>query len=265
MRNKEAVSWDRGQGHMGRSGRVCWYCSGVGKVGKETIAAQQYVLLTLWSTDSQDSRNTDDDTAFDVQENKNEVHVSLSGSDKTKKHDEKAKRKAKGKSLVDPSNYLDDPDMPALEDIIYLDYEEDVGKVGKETDSQDSRNTDDDTAFDVQENKNEVHVSLSGSNKTKKHDEKAKREAKGKNLVDPSNYLDDPDMPALEDIIYLDYEEDVGAEADLSNLETNISVSPILTTRVYKDHLVTQIISDLTSAPQTRSMARMVKEQGGLN
>nr|GFA59925.1 hypothetical protein [Tanacetum cinerariifolium] len=68
-------------------------------------------------------------------------------------------------------------------------------------------------------------------------------------------------MPALEDIIYLDYEEDVGAEADLSNLETNISVSPILTTRVYKDHLVTQIISDLTSAPQTRSMARMVKEQ----
>nr|GEW88739.1 hypothetical protein [Tanacetum cinerariifolium] len=82
--------------------------------------------------------------------------------------------------------------------------------------------------------------------------------------VDPSQYLDDPDIPALEDITYLDDEEDVGAEADFSNLETNITVSPILTTRVHKDHPVTQIISDLSPAPQTRSMTRMVKEQGGL-
>nr|GFB53080.1 hypothetical protein [Tanacetum cinerariifolium] len=43
----------------------------------------------------------------------------------------------------------------------------------------------------------------------------------GKSLsVDSSQYLDDPDMPALEDIIYSDDEEDVGAEADFSNLET---------------------------------------------
>nr|GEZ70095.1 Gag-Pol polyprotein [Tanacetum cinerariifolium] len=72
-------------------------------------------------------------------------------------------------------------------------------------------------------------------------------------------------MPELEDIIYSDDEEDVGAEADLSNLETNTSVSLIPTTRVHKDHHVTQIIGDLTSAPQKRSMASMVEEQGGLN
>nr|GEW57480.1 putative ribonuclease H-like domain-containing protein [Tanacetum cinerariifolium] len=72
-------------------------------------------------------------------------------------------------------------------------------------------------------------------------------------------------MPELEDIIYSDDEEDVGAEADFSNLETNISVSPIPTTRVHKDHPVTQIIGDLTLASQTRSMTRMVKEQGGLH
>nr|GEZ41410.1 putative ribonuclease H-like domain-containing protein [Tanacetum cinerariifolium]GEZ41736.1 putative ribonuclease H-like domain-containing protein [Tanacetum cinerariifolium] len=70
-------------------------------------------------------------------------------------------------------------------------------------------------------------------------------------------------MPELEDIVYSDDEEEVGAEADLSNLETNIPVSPILSTRVYKDHLIKQIIGDLNSAPQTRSMTRMVKEQGG--
>nr|GFD08947.1 hypothetical protein [Tanacetum cinerariifolium] len=71
-------------------------------------------------------------------------------------------------------------------------------------------------------------------------------------------------MPALEDITYSDDEEDVGAEADFSNLETTITVSPIPTTRVHKDHPITQIIGDLSSTPQTRSMARMVKEQGGL-
>nr|GFD25222.1 hypothetical protein [Tanacetum cinerariifolium] len=83
------------------------------------------------------------------------------------------------------------------------------------------------------------------------------RVAKKSSFVDLSNYPDDPDMPALKDMVYLDDEEEVGAEVDLSNLETHISVSPIPTTRVYKDHHVTQIISDLTSAPQTMSMATM--------
>nr|GFC16095.1 retrovirus-related Pol polyprotein from transposon TNT 1-94 [Tanacetum cinerariifolium] len=56
-------------------------------------------------------------------------------------------------------------------------------------------------------------------------------------FVDPSQYPGDPNMLALEGIVYLDDEEDVGAEADFSNLEIT---------------------------PQTRSMTRMVKEQGGL-
>nr|GEW21281.1 putative ribonuclease H-like domain-containing protein [Tanacetum cinerariifolium] len=90
-------------------------------------------------------------------------------------------------------------------------------------------------------------------------------DAKSKSsFVDPSQYPDDPNMPALEDIIYSDNEKDVGAEADYSNLETSIIVSPISTTRVHKDHPVTQIIGDLSSAPQTRSMTRVVKDQGEL-
>nr|GEW36791.1 putative reverse transcriptase domain-containing protein [Tanacetum cinerariifolium] len=76
------------------------------KVMKETVSAQQYVLLTLWSTGSQDPQNTYADVvdaAFDVKENENDVHVSTSGSDKTdnKKHDEMAKRGNKGKIHVD--------------------------------------------------------------------------------------------------------------------------------------------------------------------
>nr|GFA71376.1 3-isopropylmalate dehydratase large subunit, chloroplastic-like [Tanacetum cinerariifolium] len=62
----------------------------------------------------------------------------------------------------------------------------------------------------------------------------------GKSLfVDTSQLLDDPDRPELEDITYSDDEEDVGAEANFTNSETTIIVSPIPTTRVHKDHLVT--------------------------
>nr|GEZ95253.1 copia protein [Tanacetum cinerariifolium] len=52
--------------------------------------------------------------------------------------------------------------------------------------------------------------------------------ARKSSFVGPSKYPDDPDMPELEDIVYLDDEEDVCAEADLSNLETNIYLSVLL-------------------------------------
>ncbi|GJZ38376.1 putative ribonuclease H-like domain-containing protein, partial [Tanacetum coccineum] len=55
-------------------------------------------------------------------------------------------------------------------------------------------------------------------------------------------------------------DEDVSAEADLSNLETTMSVSPIPTTRINKDHPKEQIIGDINSATQTRRMIKMSKE-----
>nr|GEW68613.1 hypothetical protein [Tanacetum cinerariifolium] len=168
--------------------------------------------------------------------------------------------------------------------------------------------TDDNAGFEVKEPEfegrkleSEVHVSLSSSAWTKKHDDKTKREAKGKSLVKLStgyrnlsakfkdfsnnniNEVNAAINPVLaigqiltnntnmfsavelENITYSDDEEDVGAEADFTNLKTTIIVSPILTTRVNKDHLVTQIISDLSSSTQTRSMTRVVKDQGGLS
>ncbi|GJV01353.1 uncharacterized mitochondrial protein-like protein [Tanacetum coccineum] len=70
----------------------------------------------------------------------------------------------------------------------------------------------------------------------------------------------DPNMPELEDIVYSDDDEDVGAETDINNLDAFMSVSPIPTTRINKDHLVEQIIRDLNSAPQTRRMTKNLKE-----
>nr|GFB65772.1 hypothetical protein [Tanacetum cinerariifolium] len=118
-------------------------------------------------------------------------------------------------------------------------------------------NTDDDAAFEVKElefegkkSESEIHVSPSSSAQTKKHDDKTKREAKGKinaadspilaigqistnntntfspvgpsntsvspshgksSYVNTSQYPDDLNMPELEDITYSDDEEDVGA------------------------------------------------------
>nr|GEW32699.1 putative ribonuclease H-like domain-containing protein [Tanacetum cinerariifolium] len=60
--------------------------------------------------------------------------------------------------------------------------------------------------------------------------------------IDTSQLPDDLDMPELEDVTYSNDEDDVGAEDDFNNLETSITVSLIPTTRIHKDHHVTQII-----------------------
>ncbi|GKD08964.1 putative ribonuclease H-like domain-containing protein [Tanacetum coccineum] len=73
---------------------------------------------------------------------------------------------------------------------------------------------------------------------------------------------DDLNMPELEDIIYSYDDEDVGAEADMNNLDAFMPVSPILTTRIHKDHAVEQIIGDLNSTPQTRRMTKNLEEHG---
>nr|GEU92860.1 hypothetical protein [Tanacetum cinerariifolium] len=169
---------------------------------------QQYMLFPLWSSGSKDPQNTDDDATFDCQE---------------KKHDDKTKKEAKGKSLVELSTRFRN---------LIEEFE------------------------DFSDNSiNEVNAASTPA------------PAVGESLyVDPSQYPDDSNMLALEDITYSDDKEDVGAEADFTNLETTITVSPIQITRVHKDHPVKQIIGDLSLATQTRSMTRMVKEQeqGGL-
>nr|GFC08350.1 hypothetical protein [Tanacetum cinerariifolium] len=150
--------------------------------------------------------------------------------------------------------------------------------------STNPQNTDGDAAFDEKEpefdekkHESEVNVSPSSSAQLKKHNDKTKKEAKGKTPVESftgyknlsaefedfsDNSINEVNAAELEDITYSD---DVGAEADFNNLETSITVSPISTTRVHKDHFVTQIIGDLSSATQTKSMTKVAKDQGGFS
>nr|GEY64563.1 retrovirus-related Pol polyprotein from transposon TNT 1-94 [Tanacetum cinerariifolium] len=196
--------------------------------------------------------NPSADAAFEVKESEfegkkpqSEIHVSSSSSTQTKKHDDKTTREAKGKSPIDSS----------------------TGYRNLSTESKD---------FSIN-SINEVHVVDSSilvvgqifTNSTNTFSAAGPFNAAislthGKSsYMDTSQYPDDPNMPKLEDITYSDDEEDVSEEADFTNLETTITVYPIPTTRVHKDHSMTQIIGDLSLATQTSSMTRVAKDQGG--
>nr|GEU64445.1 hypothetical protein [Tanacetum cinerariifolium] len=222
------------------------------KAGEDNV--QQYALFPIWSSGSNNPQNTDEDDAFEVKEPRfrgrkpeSELHVSPSSSAQTKKHYEKTKKEAKGKSPVESSiryrnlsaEFKDFSDNNINEINAAVSPVPAVGQI-----FTNNTNT----------------FSAAGPSNT------ADSPTHGKSsYVDTSQYLDDQNIPKLEDITYSDDEEDVGAEVDFTNLETTITVSPIPTTRVHKDHLVTQIICDLSLATQTRSMTRVAKDQGGLS
>nr|GFB31022.1 retrovirus-related Pol polyprotein from transposon TNT 1-94 [Tanacetum cinerariifolium] len=141
--------------------------------------------------------------------------------------------------------------------------------------------------FDAKKPESEVILSPSSSAQSRKQDDKTKKKAKGKSHVksftgyrdlsaefedcfnnssnevnaagtivptvgqNSSNSTNPFSDAELEDITYSDDENDVGAEADFNNLETSITVSPIPTTRIRKDHHVSQIVGDLSLTAQT--------------
>nr|GFB29825.1 retrovirus-related Pol polyprotein from transposon TNT 1-94 [Tanacetum cinerariifolium] len=70
----------------------------------------------------------------------------------------------------------------------------------------------------------------------------------------PSNVA----MPNLKDLSH--NADDVGAVADINNIESIISVSPIPTSRIHKDHPTSQIIGDLSSTTQTRKEPKRVHQ-----
>nr|GEZ15875.1 hypothetical protein [Tanacetum cinerariifolium] len=200
------------------------------KAGEEIV--QQYVLFPVWSSGRKPE---------------SKVNVSPSSSAQSKKHDDKTKREAKGKSPVESLTRYKNLSVE-FEDLSDNSINEDnvvgtlVPAIGQ-----------------LSPNSTKTFSAAGPSNA-------AASLTHGKSsCIDTSQLPDDPNMPELEDITYSDDEDDVGAEADFKNLETSITVSPISTTRVHKDHLVTQIIGDLSLATQTRSMTRVAKDQGELS
>nr|GEU47846.1 hypothetical protein [Tanacetum cinerariifolium] len=164
----------------------------------------------------------DNEPEFEGWKPKSEVHVSPSSSAQSKKHDDKTKREAKGKSPVESSTGYRN---------LSAEFE----------DFSDNNINEDNAVGSLVPAVGPTHGKSS--------------------YMDSSQLPDDPNIPELEDIIYSDDEDNVGAEVDFNNLETTITISPIPTTRSHKDHHVTKIIGDFSSATQIRSMTRVAKDQ----
>ncbi|GJV02353.1 putative ribonuclease H-like domain-containing protein [Tanacetum coccineum] len=203
-------------------------CNDAGKARMETIPRKDYILLLMWPADplfSQDSKSSPD------------AEFKPSG--------EEEKKDAK-----DPGNESGNPtkgkgsEVPSIEEPrITQEKDDNINSTNNINTSSDGNNTNNVNAINSTVNAVGTEV----------------------NIVDPKTSIElpnDPNMPELEDIVYSDDEEDVGAEVDMNNLDAFIPVSPIPTTRIHKDHLVEQIIRDLNLAPQIRRMTKNLKEHG---
>nr|GEX98179.1 ribonuclease H-like domain-containing protein [Tanacetum cinerariifolium] len=202
--------------------------------------------------------NTDGDAACDEKEPEfegrkpefegwkpeSEVNVSPSSITQSNKHDDKTKREANGKSPVESLTRYRNLSAE-FEDFSYNSINKD-NAAGTLVPTIRQISTNNTNTFSV------VGPSTSAVSPT--HGKSS--------YMDSFQLPDDPNILELEDITYSNDEDNVGAEADFNNLERSITVSPIPAIRVHKDHHVTQIIGDLSSATQTRSMTWVAKDQG---
>ncbi|GKD94265.1 ribonuclease H-like domain-containing protein, partial [Tanacetum coccineum] len=205
-------------------------CDDAGKARMKTVPGKDYIFLPMWPADPLFSHNSKDspDAGFKPSREEEKIDIKEPGNEN------EASRK--------------DSEVPSTEE------PREDQRVNQELDASINSTNNINTASD-RNSTNNVNVVSSTVN------------AAGieVNVVDPKSsieLLDDPNMPKLEDIVYSDNDEDVGAEADMNNLDAFMPVGPIPTTRIHKDHPVDQIIRDLNSVPQTRIMIKNLKEHG---
>ncbi|GJW12036.1 putative ribonuclease H-like domain-containing protein, partial [Tanacetum coccineum] len=133
---------------------------------------------------------------------------------------------------------------------------------GSKPSSDDEKKVDEDLRKDSKSIDQEKDVNVNSTNNVNAASTNEVNAVGGKISIE---LLDDLNMPALEDISIFDLsidKEDVGAEANMNNLDTTIQVSPIPTIRIHKDHPLNQVIRDLQSATQTRNMSKNLEEHG---
>ncbi|GJU10445.1 putative ribonuclease H-like domain-containing protein [Tanacetum coccineum] len=77
--------------------------------------------------------------------------------------------------------------------------------------------------------------------------------------VNRCNY--DPNMPNLEEIVYSNDDEEVGAEADMNNLATTVPVSPYSNYKSSQGYPLEQTLVDIHSAPKPEGLTKNVTKQ----
>ncbi|GJS39701.1 uncharacterized mitochondrial protein-like protein, partial [Tanacetum coccineum] len=221
MNYKPVVAGNQSNGNAGTKA-----CDNAGKARVETVPGKDYILLPLWTQDPPFSSSSKDspDAGF-----------------KPSGEEEKKDAKDPGNESGNPTEGKDS-EVPSTEE----------PRINQEKD-------------DYINSTNNINTASDGNNTNNVNAVSSTVNAAGTevNAVDPKTSIElpnDPNMPELEDIVYSDDDEDVGAEADMNNLDAFMPVSPIPTTRIHKDHPVDQIIRDLNSTPQTRRMTKNMTE-----
>ncbi|GKA22039.1 putative ribonuclease H-like domain-containing protein [Tanacetum coccineum] len=133
---------------------------------------------------------------------------------------------------------------------------------GSKPSSDDGKKVDEDPRKDSECNDQEKEDNVNSTNNVNAASTNEVNVVSGKTSIELPF---DPNMSALEDYSIFDFirdDEDDGVEADMNNLDTTIQVSPILTTRIHKDHPLDKVIGDLQSATQTRKMSKNLEEHG---
>ncbi|GJU35061.1 putative ribonuclease H-like domain-containing protein [Tanacetum coccineum] len=177
-------------------------CDDASKARMETVPDKDYILLPMWPADLLFSQNLKDSP---------DARLKPLGEE------EKKDAKDPGNESGNPTEGKDN-EVPSTEE----------PRINQEKDDNINSTNNINTASDGN-NTNNVNVVSSTINSA---------EIKV-NAVDPKTSIElpnDPNMPELEDIVYSDDDEDVGAEADMNNLDAFIPASPIPTTRIHKDH-----------------------------
>nr|GEV41984.1 putative ribonuclease H-like domain-containing protein [Tanacetum cinerariifolium] len=170
---------------------------------------------------------------FEGRKPQSEVHVSLRSSAQSKKHDDKTKREAKGKSHVESltgyrnlsSKKHDDKTKREAKGKSPVESLTGYRNLSVEFEDFSINSINEDNATDspipavgqISTNNTNTFSAVGPSNV-------AVSPTQGKSsYVDFSQLLDDPNMLELEDITYSDDEDDVGAEVDFTNLKTTIT------------------------------------------
>nr|GEV09454.1 putative ribonuclease H-like domain-containing protein [Tanacetum cinerariifolium] len=216
------------------------------KAGEEVT--QTYVLFPAWSTGTTNPQNNDKDALVDGKEHGVDIQKSVSddihsssNSAQTRKQADKTERENKGKSHVKSfAGYRD----------LNVEFKECSNNSSNRVNAASSLVSTIGHNF-INSTNNFSAAGPSNTTVSPTYDKSS--------FQDASTSSHDPDMPALEDFTYFDDEDVVGAEADINNLESSIPISPIPTTRIHKDHPISQIIGDLSSTTKTRSMKMDVK------
>nr|GEU32000.1 hypothetical protein [Tanacetum cinerariifolium] len=222
-----------------------------GKTGEE--ADLQYMLFPVWSTGSTNPQNKEVDASFDAEKPKSIVNLSPSNSALSGEHDDITKKKDKGKSHVD--YFTRNRDFNEDFEDYSKDSSNDVSAAGPIFPT---------TGKNYSNSTNPISaagpiVNTAGQN----YSNNTNPISAAGPIVNTTgqNYSNNTNPIKKEDIDY----SNVGAETDFNNLETSIIVSPIPTTRIHNAHPISQIIGNLSSTTQTRSMARITRDQGGIS